>query len=63
MVHSNDICKKMNSKYSERFKVTSEKNYSGHEDTPPLGHTKLVASPSSMAVFEKLYMFTEMFYT
>ena len=61
MVHSNDICKKMNSKNCARFKVTSEKNSSGHEDTPPLGHTKLVASPSSVAVFEKLYLFTEMF--
>ena len=63
MVHSNDICKKVNSKHSERSKVTSEKNSSSHEDTPPRGHTQLVASPSSVAVFEKLYLFTEMFPT
>ena len=61
MVHSNDICKMMNSKHRARSKVTPEKNSSSHEDTPPRGHTKLVASPSSVAVFEKLYLFTEMF--
>ena len=63
MVHSKDIYKKMNSKHSARSKVTSEKNSSGHDDTSPRGHTKLVASPSSVAVFEKLYLFTEMFFT
>ena len=63
MVHSNDICKKTNSKHSVRSKVTSEKKSSGHDDTPPRGHAKLVASQGSVAVFEKLYLITEMFPT
>ena len=41
-------------------KSPPRKKTSGHDDTPPRWHAKLVASQGSVAVFEKLYLITEM---